>query len=310
MNSPMPFPIKCLGDVEKVDLLKLPHFGSGIKSLDRIIQGLFEKQLIVITGKRGQGKSTFAGFILSNALDQGKNIFAYSGELPDYHFRNWLDMQIAGVHNMDSQKNSYGDYIYTLKDSAADMLSAYYSGRAYIYDNSYVPQGTEKLQTVLMKSIEYAAKELNCKVILIDNIMTAVDMLSNDPYAVQSDFVKQVKALANNLDITIILIAHPRKTKNGEELVNDDVSGSSDITNLADIVLTYSRLEKKSGHDPTENGKYQSSISVTKNRLTGRLATGNNVIKVRYSEITKRILGDDDPTDKAMCCFRKDFLPF
>ena len=113
MNQPMlPFPIKCLSDVEKVDLLSLTHISTGIKSLDRLIEGLFESQLIVVTGKRGQGKSTFASWLLSNALNQGRNIFAYSGELPDYHFRNWLDLQIAGARNIKTEKNEWGDSVY------------------------------------------------------------------------------------------------------------------------------------------------------------------------------------------------------
>ena len=309
MPGSIPFPIKCLCDVEQVDLSSLPHFSSGIKSLDKYILGLFEKQLIVITGKRGQGKSTFASQILANALDDGKNVFAYSGELPDYHFRNWLDMQIAGVQNIDSRTNSYGDTIYSLKQSAVAQLSKFYKGRAFIFDNQNVPQG-KRLQETLIGAIEYAAKELHCKVILIDNIMTAVDMLSADPYAVQGDFVKKVKALANNLDITVILIAHPRKTKNGEELQNDDVSGTGDITNLADVVLSYSRLQKTGSKDPTEGGKYQSAIGITKNRLNGRLAQYDNVIKVRYSEATKRIVSDEDAPNRQMCCFKPDFAPF
>ena len=304
----MPFPIKCLGDVQKVDLLSLPHIKSGLSALDRIIQGLFDGQLIVVTGKRGQGKSTFASNILSNALDQGRNIFAYSGELPDYHFRNWLDLQIAGVQNIDATKNEWGDFTYTLRESAAQKLSAFYQGRAYIYDNSAIPQDC-RLQDNLLASVRYAADELNCSVILIDNIMTAVDMLDNDAYAIQSDFVKRLKALAAEKNLIILLIAHPRKTKNGEEFVNDDVSGSGDITNLADIVLSYSRIEESSS--ASEEGKYQSAIAVTKNRLTGKLTTKESKIKVKYSEVTKRIATetDTDP-NRSLCCFRTDFIPF
>lgn len=308
MGAPMPFPIKCLGDVEKVDLLKLPHIKSGLASLDRIIQGLFEGQLIVVTGKRGQGKSTFASWILANALDQGRNILAYSGELPDYHFRNWLDLQIAGAQNIDAQKNEWGDFTYSLRESAAQKLSAFYGGRAYIYDNSAVPTGC-RLQDNLLASVRYAADELGCTVILIDNIMTAVDMLDNDAYAVQSGFVKDVKKLAAEKKLTVMLIAHPRKTKNGEELVNDDVSGSGDITNLADIVLSYSRIDESD--KASEEGKYQSAIAVTKNRLTGRLTTKDSKIKVRYSEVTKRIMTDaDTDPNGSLCCFKPDFIPF
>lgn len=301
MATEQKFPVKCLSNVEKVDLEKLPHIGTGIKSLDRIIKGLFGSQLIVITGERGQGKSTFASWILANALNQDRKIFAYSGELPDYHFRNWLDIQIAGTQNIITETNKWGDESYHVSDSACDMLTRYYDGRAYLYDNSAVSQG--RLQDMLLGSIRYSAEALGCSVVLVDNIMTAVDMLSNDAYAVQSAFVKDLKAIAAEKNITIILIAHPRKTEAGKQISNNDVSGSADITNLADTVLTYSRLKKE--------GKYQSAIQVTKNRLNGRLATGDYAIKVEFSDKTKRIKSDDDSEiPELMCCFKPDHVPF
>lgn len=301
MQQNMPFPIKCLGDVEKVDMNKLPHIGSGIKSLDRVIKGLFESQLVVISGKRGQGKSTFASWILSNALNQDRKVFAYSGELPDYNFRSWLDFQIAGGQNIDTSHNEWKDEEYTLKDEAAEKLSAYYSGRAYIYDNSYIPAGN--LQDSIIGSIEYAVDTLGCSFILIDNIMTAVTGTDEYKLAMQIDFVKKLKSIATEKKATILLVAHPRKTEQGKALVNDDVAGASEITNLADIVLTYSRI---SGDE-----KYQSEIQVTKNRMNGRLAVGKNAIKVSYSLKSKRIYSDDDKNKcELMCCFKPDFIPF
>lgn len=301
MQQNMPFPIKCLGDVEKVDLNKLPHIGSGIKSLDRVIKGLFESQLVVISGKRGQGKSTFASWILSNALNQDRKIFAYSGELPDYNFRSWLDFQIAGAQNIDTTVNEWNDEEYTLRDDAACKLSAYYSGRAYIYDNSCIPSGN--LQDTIIGSIRYAIDTLGCSIILIDNIMTAVGGAQDDKLSLQIDFVKKLKAFATEKKATILLVAHPRKTEQGKALVNDDVSGASEITNLADIVLTYSRT----GDDE----KYQSEIQVTKNRMNGRLAVGKGAIKVSYSLKSKRIYSDDDKNPhELMCCFKENEPPF
>ena len=132
-------------------------------------------------------------------------------------------------------------------------------------------------------------------------------MLGNDAYAVQSSFVKQLKSAAAELNVTVILIAHPRKTEQGKDLVNDDVSGSADITNLADIVLTYSRITAQNGKD----AGYDSKIQVTKNRLTGRLAVGETAIRVHYSEKTKRIISDDDKDpNRLMCCFKNNYIPF
>lgn len=79
--------------------------------------------------------------------------------------------------------------------------------------------------------------------------------------------------------MVVLLVAHPRKSSG--ELGNDDVSGSADITNRVDIVLSYERADKQ------DNRK--SLLSVTKNRLTGKLKTGDNRIELFFSDKTKRI---------------------
>ena len=116
--------------------------------------------------------------------------------------------------------------------------------------------------------------------VCIDNLMTAMDaMPGEDFYQAQSQFVKRLKKLAVKYDVVVILVAHPRKTK--EAISNDDVSGSSDITNRVDVVLSYSRDENNSGWDGT--------LSVLKNRLTGKLTPKGQEIKLLYSGKSKRI---------------------
>ena len=62
--------VKELADVKAVDLYKLPRIRTGIPELDRIVGGLFLGQLALLTGKRGEGKSTLMSQILVEALDQ------------------------------------------------------------------------------------------------------------------------------------------------------------------------------------------------------------------------------------------------
>lgn len=304
--------IKCLSDVEQVDLLSMEHFNIGIPSLDRCLSGIYFGQLIVLTGKRGEGKSTFASWILANALDAGWKVFAYSGELPDYHFRNWLDLQIAGLDEQDVTRNEYGDEIYSVKAEARERLTEFYKDRAYIYDNSIVQEGNDT--DLLIKTIEAAAEQYGCRVILVDNLMTAMDVSpTNDPYRAQSAFVKKLKMTAQKYKLAVILIAHPRKEGQTDELTNESVAGSADITNLADTVLTYEKCPDRESDD----GKYQSRIGVVKNRLTGRrLVSSETKVKVMYSIRTKRIVENSEDGRKRICCFgesRKyvDFvLPF
>ena len=88
-----------------------------------------------------------------------------------------------------------------------------------------------------------------------------------------------------------MLIAHPRKSKN--EFENDDVSGSADITNRVDVVMSYDRPPDK--EHPEEN---QRTLKVTKNRTTGKLGK----LEVFYSEDSKRISDDNNN-------FVRDYLP-
>jgi hypothetical protein len=84
--------------------------------------------------------------------------------------------------------------------------------------------------------------------------------------------------IAKTRDVAILLVSHPKKGDSDD--LNDWVSGSSDITNKADVVMIYKRIE-----DQDHDGELQ----VSKSRFYGRYALGKNAIKLTYSEATKRI---------------------
>jgi RecA-family ATPase len=109
--------------------------------------------------------------------------------------------------------------------------------------------------------------------------------------------MKELKRLALRLNIVILLVAHPRK-EGGNDLDNDSVSGSSVVTDIADTVLTYSR-------NTTEDESFHSLIGITKNRLYGKLLVGKYRAKVRYSEVSKRVIGEGDDLNKVYGCFAK-----
>ena len=44
---------------------------TGIKVIDRLLGGLYLGQLILLTGRRGEGKSTFMSQLIVESIEQG-----------------------------------------------------------------------------------------------------------------------------------------------------------------------------------------------------------------------------------------------
>ena len=261
--------IKPMAAVKQVDIMQMEYFKTNMPTVDELLDGGFRfGQLAVLTGKRGDGKSTLASMWGCEALSQNYNCFFYSGELPDFFFRNWMDRQIT--------KKA------TIENSDTDALNQYYGDKAFIYDNSKV----DNESTDLLKTIEIAIMQKNCRFILIDNLMTAIETDENsDLYRLQSKFVGELAAMAKKYAVFIVLVAHPRK-QNGD-MSNDDVSGSSNITDRADLVLCYGRIPKKKGEP--EPGDDERRLEILKNRLTGRLAIKDKGVKLVFESRSKRI---------------------
>ena len=284
--------VKRLANVEAVNLADLPKIKTGVRNLDRICGGLLRGHVVLLSGKRGEGKSTFMSSLVAEAIEQDNSVFVYSGELPNYHFKNWLDLQIAGAENIATRQNEYGDNEYYLTEETVNTINRWYYDKAFIFDNSSV---NDDEYEGLLKVITDSICRYDIKLVCIDNLMTAMDCdVNSDLYRQQSQFVKNLEKMAQKYDVAIILVAHPKKSN--ADFDNDTVSGSSDITNAVSFVFNYERA--KEGED------YDSKLMITKNRLNGKLLTGDNAIKLHYSEKSKRILANVYE-QKEYSCFHK-----
>ena len=269
--------IKELADVEAVDLYSLERIKTGIREIDQMIGGMYFGQVILLTGQRGEGKSTFMGQLIVEALEQGYKTLAYSGELTDYHFKRWMDFQAAGPRHVVKTQNEYGDPVYILPQAVIEKINGWYRGRAYLYDNNAVD---DEEFTGLLDTVEQAVCRYGVRFICLDNLMTALDVdMRDDLYRAQSKFMQRLKKIAVKHNVVILVVAHPRKTK--DSLGNDDVAGSADITNRVDVVMSYARA--------AEGECCDSKLSILKNRLTGRTTQKGKEIQLFYSQSTKRI---------------------
>lgn len=288
---------RMLDKVERVDSNRLVNlatvktnskinerYKSNIKSLDKKTNGFQMRQLSVWTGKSGHGKSTFISQMLVEAIDQGYKVCSYSGELKLETFKNWIDLQIAGDENIDLvEDREYSRVKKYIKPEILKKIENWYDGKIYCYDNRLIQDNIEN--NFVINVIEEAIRNYNCKVFLIDNLMTCSFENSKiqDFYKAQSDFVGKLSYLTKAYDIHIHLVAHPRKTT-GNAITQDDISGTSDTFKRADNVFCVERKEDNTN-----------SIKIMKCRETG---VNNYEVLLNFLEISKRFYESDNEMSK------------
>lgn len=282
----MPSEIKCLADV-KYPVDDVEKMRTGIHKLDLVLNGgLPFGSLVVLAGKRGDGKTTVTNTFIRSAIGQGYPVFIYSGEMQAGEAKRWLDYQVAGPERIIATQN--GDFVrYSISAPNLERINEWYREKAWIFDES------DTSETPLNALLDTAIRQNGCRVIVIDNLMTALDFnASDDRYNAQSQFAKQLTRIARATNTIIVLVAHMKK-QDGTTDGNDKVSGSSDITNLASVVISCERHK-----DLDED---QRLIKVLKNRQTGKCCFDG--ITVSYDPASRRIYGADDDVRAESECF-------
>lgn len=229
--------------------------------------------------------STVASQIVINAMENGHRCFCYSGELPNHLFKSWMNFQVAGASHIFEYQNRWGDKGYNITDANKKLISQWYKDKIDIYDNTSLDDSED---TSIIRIIEDMINRYLVDVILLDNLMTALDLdtiRESDKYEKQSRFLKKLTRITLKYKVLIILVAHKRKN-NFSKNANDEISGSSDISNLASVVLGYDKDD-----DLQEE---QRMLTLSKNRLFGK--TGSWIME--YDERSKRVYGERDDVNK------------
>lgn len=278
ISNPKDIPVEGVLNASKIkrfEIDKSEGLYTGIEELDRQIYKLVFGNLCIVTGKRGDGKSTFANQLVNQSLNQGYDVFIYSQELPNSVLVDWVDTNLLGPEYItlkDGQVRIFDDAKYK-------EMRKWYDGRLWIYDNSQITDVNH-----LFNKMEESVRKLGTRVLLLDNLMT-IDLSGlkcESKLEEQKVFIQKLVNFALKYNILIFLVCHPRKSPTGENSFTlDDISGAGEITNLAQYVLwvyRYNQQEKEG--EKNRNGdyvkgkepiKYDTFVKVDKNRITGDL---------------------------------------
>lgn len=235
-------PVRGLIDLSTVlpyDPSSVTRIKTNIPELDRCLGGLAEGGVTVFTGKAGDGKSTLSGLLLLNAIEQGFPVCAYSGELRKEKFQEWINLQCAGSDYIGLRYDPVREEdIPAISYTVQERLMDYYRGRFFLFDNNEIFEHNQSES--ILEVFTLAARRYGCKLFLVDNMMTSLSDVEEETRA-QGRFVGALKKFANKYLVHVIIVAHPRKTKAGEQLRKDDVGGNSAIVNLADSAIVVER---------------------------------------------------------------------
>jgi len=271
-DSPVPGVVD-FSDIEDIDLDALDGIPTGLPNLDRYLMKLFYGTLNIVTGINGSGKSSFLNQVICQCLDRGENAYLFSGELPNFQAKNWLNFIFAGQRNV--KECQYNDSIfYKVTPEAKRAISEFYRGRLYIRQD-----GESNKSADLLKSMEDSVRKYGTKLLILDNL-TAINLESNDnnKYDKQADFIMDLIAFAVKFNVVVILVVHPHKIDMMRRLSKMDVQGISAIIDLAHRIISLYRVQESDRQGvPKLNGsgwkvkpiKADVIFDILKDRLTG-----------------------------------------
>lgn len=268
-----------IADIKDEEPIKRNRTFSGIPFLDRATGGFSGGELSIWTGKRGEGKSTLLSQIIPEAVAVNQKVCVYSGEMPSLTLKSILYQQIAGTRNILTKIDPVtGKELYLVKDDAIQRINKWLNNRVFITD---IKKANAHDEDNILSLFEYAYMRYRCRVFMVDNIMTTAlkEEIRLGQWRAQSQFASKLTAFAQRYDVHVHLVAHPRKTRDGN-FEADDVGGSSDITNKADNVFRVGRVPDEK---LAETG-YSAGIQILKNRRYGE----RSMVKMDFDPVCRR----------------------
>ena len=262
-----------MSDVRWVDPSNLPFVPTGIAELDKRIMGLMLGDVTVLSGLSGAGKTSIIDTFLLNVVDRGYHAAVWSGELQDFRFQSWID-QVAAGRNYVKPKPGYKN-LYFAPQNVCEKINKWLDGKLWLYNNG--AYGSKWGQ--LFADIKECVGKNNIQLVVLDNLMALdISEYQGEKNERQSLFINDVKEIAKRENIHDILVCHPRKEMSFQLLRMDSISGTADLTNLADNCIIIHRVgndfEKRAtafwgAARVSEMMSYDAVIEVAKNRMFG-----------------------------------------
>ena len=225
-----------MSEIKKVNIEDLLCIPTGYDQLDNKIVGLFAGELTILSGANSSGKTSWLDCLALNAVQRGFKVGVWSGEMQDWRFQNWI-MQIAAGKTYSKRKIGF-DNLYYVPSQYTEKIASWLNDKLFLYNNNY---GNNFKQ--IFSDIRDLVEREKVQMVIIDNLAALdIDSYDGEKYSKQTKFIIELKEYAKAKNIHIIVVCHPRKQITF--LRKDSISGTADLTNIADNVFILHRVGK------------------------------------------------------------------
>jgi replicative DNA helicase len=224
---------------------------SGFDCLDRRIDGFMAGELIVIASRPTIGKSAFALNIAYNIASQDKKVLFFSLDANNYYLLERLYSMLTEIP-IDKIRN---------RQLSDDDLKKIESLKKVNALDNILPIDKARYLFKVVELIE----DTNPDIVIIDYLQL---LQTGDEYQLRyqelSDITAELKFLAKNLDIPIILLSQLSRDvekKSDKKPSLSDLQGSTDIEAIADKVILLHKNDK--------NNTIEATVAKNRNGDTG-----------------------------------------
>jgi len=272
--------------VNENDYLKIHN-----KRFSQLVMGLPKGGLVLVSGLRGQGKSTWLGQTKLDLIDNGYKGLEFSLEMSNKKTLNWTILQACGKENLNAKQTTNGKTFYCPKSEKIENdIIEWIDDKLLIDDNS-----TFNAKVIERQIVEKLESSTDIDFCIIDNMMRLdIAEYGREKLLAQIKFAKTITDICQKKNICLLLVIHPTKVFTLPRI--DNLAGAGELLNLASLVIilhkvnTDFKVKQKQVFnfpDSHELLQYNTLLEIAKDRDFGQ---DDKLIGLYFEEESKRFI--------------------
>ncbi len=254
---------------------------TGFKQLDKMLSGLQKTQLIIVAGRPGMGKTSFAINIAQHAaveLDVPVAIFSLEMSREQLAMRMMCSEALV-----DSQKTRIGGLTPDDYDRLADAVDVLAKAPIYIDDSP-----TITVMEMLAKA-RRLKKDKGLGLVVIDylQLMSGKDRRENRQQEISS-MTRSLKIMAKEVGVPVILLSQLSRAsekRDSKRPMLSDLRESGSIEQDADVVIF---LHRESYYNKEADNVSQIIVAKQRSGPTGEVNVGWRGDQTRFAELSNQ----------------------